>query len=378
MISILDTVTSRDYIVWTSSPHDPSISDTTIYNPTASPMVTTKYKVKVYNLLGNIFRDSITIKRNPIPVPGLFKDSTICRGRQVVLTAHGGNTFHWSTGDTVASITVHPVITTKYWVLVTNQWNCSASDTTNITVENIPVVTIHGLLPKYCTSDSCAVMSGTPSSPGTYSFGGSPGVSDSLFCPGRARIGRDTAWYRYTNLAGCTNSDTAFITINQPLVIPLKPDTSVCADKYIILNAGPGADTYLWSTGSHEQTIIVDTVSHGLGLLQVWVYATKGSCVSKDTTNITFVNCTGIGEKKPGGLLTLYPNPFNQDITIEIHDQPGTADRAEILDSRGEIITAKPVISKITRFQTKTFPSGIYFIRLVHNSARYYFKAVKM
>jgi len=107
----------------------------------------------------------------------------------------------------------------------------------------------------------------------------------------------------------------------------LKPDTSVCADKYIILNAGPGADTYLWSTGSHEQTIIVDTVSHGLGLLQVWVYATKGSCVSKDTTNITFVNCTGIGEKKPGGLLTLYPNPFNQDITIEIHDQPGTTDR---------------------------------------------------
>jgi len=52
MISILDTVTSRDYIVWTSSPHDPSISDTTIYNPTASPKVTTKYKVKVYNLLG--------------------------------------------------------------------------------------------------------------------------------------------------------------------------------------------------------------------------------------------------------------------------------------------------------------------------------------
>jgi len=55
-------------------------------------------------------------------------------------------------------------------------------------------------------------------------------------------------------------------------------------------------------------------------------------------------------------LLTLYPNPFNQDITIEIHDQPGTTDRAEILDSRGEIITAKPVISKITHFQTKTFP----------------------
>jgi len=219
MISILDTLTSKDYVAWTSSPHDSSMTDTSIYNPVVSPKATTRYRVKVYNLLGNIFRDSITIKRFPVPVPGLFKDSTICKGNEIALTAHGGTKFVWNTGDTVASIIISPDTTTRYWVRVTNQWNCSASDTSLVRVERIPVVHIMGLLPQYCTSDDCVLMSGTPSYPGTGIFGGSQGVTGSLFCPNLATVGSDTGWYRYTSKAGCANADTAYVTINQPLVM---------------------------------------------------------------------------------------------------------------------------------------------------------------
>ena len=91
------------------------------------------------------------------------------------------------------------------------------------------------------------------------------------------------------------------------------------------------------------------------------------------------INChTGIDEKNSNGLFSIYPNPFNEDITIEIHDQPGTADLAELFNGRGEALLAKPVQGKMTLIHAKSFPSGVYLILLMHNSKQYYFKIVKM
>ncbi|MCK8482380.1 gliding motility protein, partial [Flavihalobacter algicola] len=47
-------------------------------------------------------------------------DVTICNGESTTLTATGGTTYVWSTGETTASITVNPNTTTDYTVTAFN------------------------------------------------------------------------------------------------------------------------------------------------------------------------------------------------------------------------------------------------------------------
>ncbi len=371
-ISIMDTITSNDYIVWTSVPYDSTMSDTTIFNPTVSPGKTTWYKVKVYNLLGNIYKDSIRIKRYPFPVPGLFHDSTICQGRTINLTAKGGGTYLWNTGDTTASISVKPDTLTTYSVTVTGSGNCSATDSTIITVAKTPVVTMSGLLPQYCATDPFSNMSGVP---WNGLFGGSSGVQNTQFYPDRARLGSDTVWFAYTSPEGCFNADTMYTFVTQPPVIPPLPDTNLVARNSIVLHAGEGADNYLWSTGDTTEYTVVDSLHHGLGLLKVWVYVTKGSCVAKDTARINFIP-SGINGLDPLSF-SVFPNPFQDKITIILKYQPGQGEKAELISLEGKILYSEIIRNKETNLSLKNVSSGIYLLKLTHNDATYYMKMVK-
>ena len=376
-ISIMDTLTSSDYIRWSSSPKDSTFRDTTIFNPTVSPLVSTLYKVKVFNLLGNIYKDSVWIIRHPYPESNLFKDSTICQGVSIVLPATGGTRYLWSTGDTTSSITVHPDTLTRYTVHIENQWNCSADDSTLIHVVQAPVVTLTGLLPQYCSNDdSCSLMAGTP----WYGhFGGSSGVQGSQFCPYRANIGKNMVWYKATSPQGCYNADTVYVIINKVPTIPALPDTNLCADKMILLDAGPGADNYLWSNGDTTQVTAVDSLNHGLGLLPVWVYVTKSSCVSRDTALINFIKCpTGINEQFPGDIFTVYPNPFNESICINVKGKTGNGDFARLLSLKGELISSIALSGRTTTLPAGNATAGIYVLVLKYNGKEYYLKVVRL
>lgn len=75
----------------------------------------------------------------------VFGNATVCAGQSTTLTASGGNTFAWSTGATTASITVMPLTTTTYTVIVTNNGLCGDAVNTPVTV-NLPVnVTINAV-----------------------------------------------------------------------------------------------------------------------------------------------------------------------------------------------------------------------------------------
>jgi len=380
-ISIMDTLTSSDYVRWTSSPHDSSFTDTTIFNPWVSPKQTTLYKVKVYNLTGNIFNDSVWIIKHPNPDPGLFPDSTICKGTSIVLTAFEGIHYYWlPTGDTTASITVHPDSDTYYNVYVWNQWGCIAWGSTLIKVTDVPAVTLTGLLPQYCTNDDhWYLMAGTPSDSASHGrFAGSSGVRGSQFNPKRAHVGKDTVWYQITP-HGCYNADTVYVTVNPLPVIPAQPDTNLLANNSIMLDAGPGADNYLWSNGDTSQTTKVDSVNHGLGLLQVWVYVTKSGCSSKDTAKINFIRYPiGINEQFPGDLFTVYPNPFNESICINVKGKTGNGDFARLLSLKGELISSIPLSEQTTTLPARNATAGIYVLVLKYNGKEYYLKVVRL
>jgi hypothetical protein len=119
---------------WTSDPAGFSSSEAIV---TVNPVVTTTYHLEVSD--GTLFAtDQFTILVHPSPVVNLGADATICQGQNAVLNAGEGFTSYlWSTGETTP--TIEASVQGSYSVTVTNEFNCSASDTLNLTVTQFPV-----------------------------------------------------------------------------------------------------------------------------------------------------------------------------------------------------------------------------------------------
>ncbi|MGD0711541.1 MAG: gliding motility-associated C-terminal domain-containing protein [Bacteroidales bacterium] len=114
------------------------LSATNINNPIASPTSTTHYSVTVTNANGCTASANVIINVNLSPHAFAGPDTSICVGSSVTLTAGGGGSYHWNTGDTGASVTYTPGITSTYIVTVSYSNGCSSSADVVVTVNSIP------------------------------------------------------------------------------------------------------------------------------------------------------------------------------------------------------------------------------------------------
>ncbi len=79
-------------------------------------------------------QDSGVVTINALPQANAGADDTVCSGTTTTLQASGGYTYHWSTGDTTASIVVGPSVTATYTVSVTDSLGCAGTDQVKVTV----------------------------------------------------------------------------------------------------------------------------------------------------------------------------------------------------------------------------------------------------
>ena len=113
--------TSNNSITGTWSPAiNDTITTTYTFTPTAGQCADTT---------------SMTITVYSPPIALISGSSSICFGQSVTLTASGGSTYTWSTGDTTTSITDSPNDTITYWVLASIG---SCSDSTSYTINVVP------------------------------------------------------------------------------------------------------------------------------------------------------------------------------------------------------------------------------------------------
>lgn len=116
-----------------------ALNDTTIANPVASPLQTTKYYVRVTDNNNCNNTDSVTISVVTKPVFRVQPNTVnICSGDSAMLVASGGNIFQWSPVETIASPTssstlVYPAQNTVYKVVITNNI-CNITDSVFATV----------------------------------------------------------------------------------------------------------------------------------------------------------------------------------------------------------------------------------------------------
>ena len=128
---VIFTATGGNIFLWNNL----KTTDTIIVNPT----VQTTYSVIVFNTYQCSDTTSIVINVSEKPIPSITANNQrICSGSNSTLSATGGKFYSWSNSKTDSIITVSPTTSTRFAVTVTNQANCSASDTLTINVIQPP------------------------------------------------------------------------------------------------------------------------------------------------------------------------------------------------------------------------------------------------
>ncbi len=373
-LTLLDTLDNA-IIQWTSQPYDPTINNPNIYNPVVSPTTTTTYIVTVINPLGPINKDTVVVVRNPFPVPIVTKDTSVCAGLPVTLTASGGATYLWSTGETHDSIIVNPDRTTTYTVTLTSEFGCSSGATILLTRVEKSVIYLSGLWPAYCANDPSATVFAQPAGGDLY---GSVGLIKDIFYPGLAIPGLNKIFYAYTNKYGCNSVDSLSVVVVALPVIKPQPDTSICAGNSIALHAGSGFDNYLWSNGRTDSVVVVDSVGHGPGPYEIWVYVTKDGCADKDTARINFTICPiGFNDKELAGLFSVYPNPASDEIVISNLNSQTSDACFELRNMKGDKVAEGLIHARETRISIAALANGIYLLNIKWQGKIYNLRLVK-
>jgi gliding motility-associated-like protein len=269
---------------WTPSA---SLSNDSIYNPYAKPVILTNYIVTVTSGLCSA-KDTITVTVSTPIIANAGTDTSLCVGDSIRLTAIGGGKYKWSpnnatiSNDTLANPYVKPATTTEYIVTVTSG-ACSDKDTVAVTVST-PLTVNAGGDQNICIGDSIQL---TASGGGKYKWTPNATVSnDTLANPYIKPI--TTTNYIVTATSGsCTDKDTVTVIVSTLITANAGVDTSLCAGDSIRLTA-TGGGKYKWIPSA---TVSNDTLPNPyvkpLTLTDYIVTVTSGACSDKDTVNVT-------------------------------------------------------------------------------------------
>ena len=247
--AILNATGGTSYL-WTPAT---GLSNVNIANPTATINTNTQYVVLVttgicsdYDTV-NVFVDTNITSITPLgPIP-------FCIGSSVTLDAGLGYTnYLWSTGQNTQTITVNT--TGNYWVSTLNPNGCVGQDTIAVTVLP-PVLANAGNDTMICLGDSIQLLASGGIS---YTWTPATGLSNTNTANPYAKPLVTTTYIVDVFNGGCSAKDTITITVQDNItqITPLGP-TMFCIGGSVVLDAGAGHSTYLWSTGQITQTITV-------------------------------------------------------------------------------------------------------------------------
>jgi len=194
---------------------------------------------------------SFVLTVNPLAVAtASASNDTICSGTSVLLSAGGGNTYSWNTGATTSAITVNPVSSSTYTVIV-NPTTCPDIATVTVVVLPAPSVTAGGGA-IICLGQDSTHLNAT-SSPGvTYSWTPGNGLSCTT-CPNPwANPSFSQTYTIYvTNVSGCTGSDVVAVNVATIPVVAAIGSTTICPGYPATLNAnannGTAPYSFYWS-----------------------------------------------------------------------------------------------------------------------------------
>jgi hypothetical protein len=249
---------------------------------TVSPTVTTTYILTVTDVVGCSDIDTVIVSVISPTASISPSDTTMCEGNCVLLTASGGITYNWNTGDNTASITVCPTNDSTFIVTVTDDFGCSDVDSAIVTVNPSPTADA-GENDTICNG-FCTNL--TASGGITYFWSTSETTALITVCPTNTTVYAVTV----TDANGCTDSDQVIIFVSKPIADAGINDTICNGDSTILtgsVSGGFSAYSYWWSTLEGTPSI---TVSPTVTTTYILTITDVVGCSDIDTVVVTVIS----------------------------------------------------------------------------------------
>jgi gliding motility-associated-like protein len=224
---------------------------------------------------------TVVVTMNSIIKPNLGADTSICFGdASVLFDAGGGYTnYTWTPGG-ASSQTLTSTWEGQYIVSVVDVNTCASADTINFNVDTIVALNL-GSPAQICSGGTATLDAGS-------------GYSNYLWNPGSEisqTISATTAGTYIVGVVdsnGCVDADTVEVTIGS-LIVNLGNDTTICYQANLTLDAGPGFSSYVWTGGTTDSTLLINSSASGTVKYVVVVMDNTG-CSATDSINVTVNN----------------------------------------------------------------------------------------
>ncbi|MFY0644330.1 MAG: T9SS type A sorting domain-containing protein [Bacteroidia bacterium] len=318
------------------------------------------YKLQVEDQYKCSAQDSVEVQEIESPQFDLGQDSSICNGESISLDATTpGCTYLWHSGSVAAKFTAQDE--GLYYVKVTAGNDCHNSDSFYLSVFDNPMVDL-GKDTTFCQGENPVLN--------IYQDGASylwkDGSEDEEFIV----VSTGVYWVELTDSNGCKDKDTVIFNKLDHKVMNLGTDLSIGVStlKHTprTLDAGSDYKSYLWSTGSTNQSIELDS-SYSIGQYIIWCQVTSDNgCSNRDSVAVEIYDNASIS------ILNLfdfkvYPNPSQGKVTIDLDRVQGEVEFV-IINAHGQELLRNAIMSHNNKVNTvidiSNFAKGSYSLHV--------------
>lgn len=349
------------------------LSATDRANVTATPATSTTYMAVVTSQNGCADTVQIRVTVRAAPTVSLSPNGTLplCDGGTLEISPQTTETSRlWSTGATTPTITV--TTPGMYWVVVTDQFGCTAADTVNVVPESRPTVTTNIRDTTICSGTTIPL---TASGAINYTWSPATGLDTSL---GTSVQASPLVTTTYTvigeSAAGCFDTTTVTVAIRTPIKPQMSiSDTAFCTCDSLTVRVGAEFTNVVWQDGvvgnqrsirtpgnyyviatdefgcrSSSDTVRVDTIS-AVANVEVLVDNTSGRDGERVNLNVTIVNTTELRRCLGNGEITVAIE-MNHSVMAPVT----AAGKGEILANGNRLVTVT-----LTQLQQQTSSTSI-------------------
>lgn len=362
-----------DMYVWND---DPTLSETDVFDPDATPVVDTEYIVEGTDINGCSNFDTVLVVVYDLPSVDAGLDDDICIGDSTQLDASGATTYTWDSDPTLSALDIpdpwaNPITNKTYTVTGEDDNGCVNTDEVTITVHDLPAISA-GTDVSICIGDSTQLNA---TGGDLYIWDFDPTLSNFVIGDPWAKPTATTTYIvEGTDAFGCSNTDEVVVTI---LPLPTPPVLTV-EDAYIVSSIELGNQWY------HETGILTGETNDSLNWVEVgmngeyWVIYTddNGCSVESDRIdNAIFITDVSIFEYQVELDVQLYPNPTNDILNIAFDE---SIDQLLLLTIDGRVISNETNLNAgINQLSLARLPSGTYIIQIVKDEQVMVKKVVK-
>lgn len=187
----------------------------------------------------------------------------------------------------------------------------------------------------------------------------------------------DGVWPSGANTVNPTGGTTAIkITTTDALLdtvsVSLPAFSSLICSNGTPLTVNTGTPAGGVYSGAGVSNDSFDPTVSGQGTFLITYTVGSGNCSSQDTASVTVSVCTGVNENT-NGIIMLYPNPTNNEITIAISDAAISELNITLIDLQGKKVyteTVKNINGNYTKqINLEKLAKGVYHTKLIYTDA---------